>query len=179
MPALPLSLPDYGPWISSLKKIQDDADTDTYESVTCLACQQVHLVTQLLVASWEMMANRPPQLATSSESALNKFCPWVNVRLKSVTILLPNHLIDQVEGIQMANLLLFLAIICAGGSVTVYVANEAYTANRATGTVPDWANAVCSAAQMFCHKPEQLAFAAAGLAVLWLLLKFVASVDAR
>ena len=76
----------------------------------------------------------------------------------------------------MKNLILLLAILCAGGSFTLYAANQAYTANRATGSVPDWANEVCSAVPMLCHKPEQLAFAAAGLTVLWLLVKFTSFV---
>lgn len=78
----------------------------------------------------------------------------------------------------MANLLLLLAIVCAGGSVTLYAANEAYTANRMGGNVPEWASEVCSVAQMFCHKPDQLAFAAAGFAALWLLIKFMLGVRA-
>ncbi len=75
----------------------------------------------------------------------------------------------------MSNLLLLLAIICAGGGLTFYFANDAYTANLTTGTVPEWASGVCSASQMFCHKPEYLAFAAAGLAVLWLVTTFVSA----
>jgi hypothetical protein len=36
----------------------------------------------------------------------------------------------------MGNFLLLLAIICAGGSYTLYTASEAVTANSFTGDVP-------------------------------------------
>ena len=70
----------------------------------------------------------------------------------------------------MANLLLLLAIICAGASFAFY------SAKGAIGDVPNWASDVCSAAPMFCHYPLQMAFAAAGLAALWILIKFVSAV---
>ena len=78
----------------------------------------------------------------------------------------------------MANLLLLLAIICAGGSLSLYAADEVYMANRITGNVPEWASEVCSVAQRFCHKPEQLAYAAAVLTALWLLMKFMSGARA-
>jgi hypothetical protein len=70
----------------------------------------------------------------------------------------------------MPNLILFLAIVCAGASYAFY------TADGAVGNVPNWASDMCSAARMLCHQPEQLAFAAAGLAALWLVIKFVSAV---
>jgi hypothetical protein len=70
----------------------------------------------------------------------------------------------------MPNLILALAVVCAGVSCAFY------TANDTAGSVPHWASDVCSAAEMLCHQPEQLAFAAAGLAALWLIIKFVSAV---
>ena len=70
----------------------------------------------------------------------------------------------------MANLLLLLAIICGAASFTFYVAHGA------VGDVPNWANAVCSAARDLCRSPQQLAYAATGLGALWVLMKFVSAV---
>jgi hypothetical protein len=70
----------------------------------------------------------------------------------------------------MANLLLLLAALCAGTSYAFYAANDA------VGNVPNWASSACSAAPLLCHHPQQMAIAAACLAALWLLVKFVSAV---
>jgi hypothetical protein len=70
----------------------------------------------------------------------------------------------------MTNLVLILAIICAGASYAFY------TAGGAGGDIPNWASDVCSAAPTLCHYPQQMAFAAAGLAALWMLMKFVSAI---
>lgn len=72
-------------------------------------------------------------------------------------------------GCEMANLLLLLAVICAGVSLAFY------TAAGAAGNVPSWASDICSAAPTFCHYPQQMAFAAAGLAAFGILIKFVSA----
>lgn len=70
----------------------------------------------------------------------------------------------------MTNLILVLAVVCAGASYAFY------TANDAVGAVPYWATDACSAAQMLCRNPEQIGFAAAGFAALWLVIKFLSAV---
>jgi hypothetical protein len=69
----------------------------------------------------------------------------------------------------MANLLLLLAILCAGASYAFY------TADSATGDVPNWASDVCSSARTLCHNPQQMAIAAVCLAGLWILIKFTSA----
>jgi hypothetical protein len=72
--------------------------------------------------------------------------------------------------VPMKNFLLLLAILCAGASFAFY------TADGATGDVPNWASNVCSAARTLCHSPQQMAIAAAGLAALWILVTFLSAV---
>jgi hypothetical protein len=73
-------------------------------------------------------------------------------------------------GMQMKSFILLLAIICAGASIGFYVVNDA------VGNVPNWAYDVCSAARQLCHSSQQLAYAAAGLAALWVMMKFWSAV---
>jgi hypothetical protein len=70
----------------------------------------------------------------------------------------------------MANFTLFLAILCAGASFVFYTA-----ANIASGGA-GWASSVCSTARVFCHSPLQMGYVAAGLAALWVVMKFVSAV---
>ena len=70
----------------------------------------------------------------------------------------------------MKNFILFLAIVCGGVSITFYTASK----EVANG----WASNLCSASRSLslCQNPRQLAFAAAGLAALWLLMAFVSAI---
>jgi hypothetical protein len=67
----------------------------------------------------------------------------------------------------MANFILLLAILSATASFVAFNANVAGS---------NWGNEICSAASPLCHYPQQLAFAAAGLAALWIMIKFVSAV---
>ncbi len=69
----------------------------------------------------------------------------------------------------MANLILLAAIILAGASFTSFTAMDASGAQN-------WATSLCYAAPPFCEYPRQMAYAAAGLAVLWLVMVFVSAV---
>ncbi len=70
----------------------------------------------------------------------------------------------------MAKFILLLAILSAAASFVLFTVG-----NMAIDS-PNWATDVCSAARLFCHNPQQLAYAAAGLAGLWLLVKIVSAV---
>jgi hypothetical protein len=70
----------------------------------------------------------------------------------------------------MRNFILFVAIVCGGASFLFFTA-----AKEASGG-PDWASQVCKAASSLCHSPQLLAFAAAGLAALWLVAMFVSAI---
>jgi hypothetical protein len=70
----------------------------------------------------------------------------------------------------MKNVILFLAILCAGASFTFF------TAANETADGSSWASDVCKAARSLCHSPQHLAFAAAGLAALWIVVMFVSAI---
>ena len=70
----------------------------------------------------------------------------------------------------MRNFILFLAILCAGASFLFY------TAAKEAPDGPNWASSVCASAKVFCREPSQLAYGAAGLVVLWVVIAFVAAV---
>jgi hypothetical protein len=65
----------------------------------------------------------------------------------------------------MKSFILFLAIMCAGARLMLFVAAS-----------EDWGRGVCRAARALCDNPEQLAFAAAGLAGLWIVVMFVSAI---
>jgi hypothetical protein len=65
----------------------------------------------------------------------------------------------------MANFILLLAIICAAASFVLFTADG-------TG----WVNDMCSTARSLCHSPQQVAYAAVGLAGLWIVLRIVSAV---
>jgi hypothetical protein len=67
------------------------------------------------------------------------------------------------------NFLLFLAILCSGSWFLLSNAGELTNEAR-------WANSMCSAAGSLCSNPQPLAWAALGIAVLWLVIKFVSAV---
>jgi hypothetical protein len=70
----------------------------------------------------------------------------------------------------MRNFILFLAILCGGASFLFF------NAAKAAPDGPNWASRVCSSARMFCHDPLQLAYVAAGLVVLWIVVAFVSAI---
>jgi hypothetical protein len=72
----------------------------------------------------------------------------------------------------MRNFILFLAIVCGGMTVMFY------TAAKEAADGPNWASKLCSASRSFslCQDPRQLAFVAAGLVALWLLIMFVSAI---
>ena len=72
----------------------------------------------------------------------------------------------------MKNFILFLAIVCGGVSITFY------TAAKEVANGPNWASNLCSASRSLslCQNPRQLAFAAVGLAALWLVMAFVSAI---
>jgi hypothetical protein len=73
---------------------------------------------------------------------------------------------------QMKNFILFLAIVCGGVTVMFY------TAAKEAVDGPNWASKVCSAGRSLslCQDPRQLAFVAAGLGALWLVMMFVSAI---
>ena len=72
----------------------------------------------------------------------------------------------------MKNFVLFLAIVCSGVTVMYY------TAAKEAVDGPNWASKLCSASRSLslCQDPRQLAFVAAGLAALWLVMAFVSAI---
>jgi hypothetical protein len=70
----------------------------------------------------------------------------------------------------MRNFILFVAIVCGGASFLFF------TAAKEAADGPNWASQTCKAASSLCHSPQLLAFAAAGLAALWLVAMFVSAI---
>ena len=70
----------------------------------------------------------------------------------------------------MKSFILFLAIVCAGASFVFY------TAAKEAADGPSWASDLCKVGRSLCHEPQQLALAAAGLAVLWIAAMFVSAI---
>jgi hypothetical protein len=69
----------------------------------------------------------------------------------------------------MATFILFLAILVAGASILFYAAGDM------AGHGSRWAADVCSAAPLFCDRPQLASFAAVGLGGLWIVVKFVSA----
>jgi hypothetical protein len=69
----------------------------------------------------------------------------------------------------MKSFILFVAIVCGGGSFLFFTA--AKEASNAS-----WATQVCRDAGWFCHNPQLLAFAAVGLFGVWALAMLVTAV---
>jgi hypothetical protein len=70
----------------------------------------------------------------------------------------------------MKHFILFLAIVCAGASFMFH------TAAKEAVDGSNWASDVCKAGRSFCHDPQQLIYAAAGLAGLWIVVMFVSAI---
>jgi hypothetical protein len=72
----------------------------------------------------------------------------------------------------MANFILLIAILLAAVSFTSFTARDASDASDG----PNWAVNMCSSAHQLCQYPQQITYAAVGLAALWLVLKFVSAI---
>ena len=70
----------------------------------------------------------------------------------------------------MKNLILFVAIVCGAASYLFF------TAAKQALDGPSWASQMCKAASSLCHSPQLLAFTAAGLVALWLVMTFVSAI---
>lgn len=68
----------------------------------------------------------------------------------------------------MANFILLITVVLAGTSFVSYTAQNI----AAAGYGENWASAACSLAPLACQNPQLTTYAAAGLAGLWILLKF-------
>jgi hypothetical protein len=72
----------------------------------------------------------------------------------------------------MASFLLLIAAVLAVASFAAYTAENASDASNG----PSWATNTCSSVHQLCQYPQEMAFAAAGLVALWLLIKFVSAI---
>jgi hypothetical protein len=72
----------------------------------------------------------------------------------------------------MAGLLLLIATLLAFASYTSYTAKSAIAASDGL----NWATNVCSSIPQFCKYPHEMAYTAAGLAGLWVLMRFVSAI---
>jgi hypothetical protein len=68
----------------------------------------------------------------------------------------------------MKSFVLFLAFVCGAVSFLLYTDKQ-----FVSGV---WAGQICRSAGSLCHNPQLLAFAAAGLLGLWLLMIFVSAI---
>jgi hypothetical protein len=68
----------------------------------------------------------------------------------------------------MKSLVLLLALVSGGVSFLLYTDGQFASRN--------WAWQICRSAGSFCHNPQLLAFVAAGLLALWLLMVFVSAI---
>ena len=68
----------------------------------------------------------------------------------------------------MKSFILFLAFVCGGVSFLLYTDKQ-----FVSGV---WAGQICRNAGSLCHNPQLLAFTAAGLLALWLLMIFVSAI---
>ena len=71
----------------------------------------------------------------------------------------------------MASFVLFIAIVVGAASFVSFTAQDI----AAAGYGQQWASDVCMAAPVACENPQQMAYVAAGLGGLWIVMKFVAA----
>jgi hypothetical protein len=71
----------------------------------------------------------------------------------------------------MANFVLFIAIVVGAASFVSFTAQDI----AAAGYGLNWASDVCMAAPVACENPQQMAYIAAALGGLWIVMKFVAA----
>jgi len=71
----------------------------------------------------------------------------------------------------MANFILLVTVVLATASFVSYTAQDV----AAVGYGQAWASSACALAPFACQNPQLMAYGAAGLAGLWVLMKFVAA----
>lgn len=71
----------------------------------------------------------------------------------------------------MANFILLITVVLGATSFVSYTAQDIAAAGYGEG----WATSACSLAPFACQNPQFTAYAAAGLAGLWILVKFAAA----
>jgi hypothetical protein len=70
----------------------------------------------------------------------------------------------------MKNLILFLAVVCAGAYVVFL------SAAKEAADGPNWASDMCKVGRSFCQDPQLLVYGAAELAALWLIAVFASAI---
>lgn len=71
----------------------------------------------------------------------------------------------------MANFILWMTVVLAGTSFVSYTAQDI----AAAGYGENWASQACSLAPFACQNTQLTAYCSAGLAGLWILMKFAAA----
>ena len=71
----------------------------------------------------------------------------------------------------MANFILLITVVLAGTSFVSYTSQDI----AAAGYGESWARSACSLAPLACQNPQLTAYAAAGFAGLWILMKLAAA----
>lgn len=71
----------------------------------------------------------------------------------------------------MANFILLVTVVLGGTSFVSYTAQDI----AAAGYGENWASNACSLAPFACQNPQVPAYISAGLAGLWILIKFTAA----
>ena len=71
----------------------------------------------------------------------------------------------------MANFILLVTVVLGGTSFVSYTAQDI----AAAGYGENWASNACSLAPFACQSPQVTAYISAGLAGLWILIKFTAA----
>ncbi len=71
----------------------------------------------------------------------------------------------------MANFILLMTVVLAATSFVSYTAQDI----AAAGYGEAWASSACSLAPFACQDPQLMAYVSAGLAGMWILMKFVAA----
>lgn len=71
----------------------------------------------------------------------------------------------------MANFILLITVVLGATSFVSYTAQDIAAAGYGEG----WATSACSLAPLACQNPQLMAYLSAGLAGLWILMKFAAA----
>ena len=72
----------------------------------------------------------------------------------------------------MANFILLIAILLAGASYASFTAKSTVVSSEGE----NWATNFCSSAHQLCQYPYEMAYVAAALVGLWLLMKFLSAI---
>jgi hypothetical protein len=71
----------------------------------------------------------------------------------------------------MANFILLITVVLGATTFISYTAQDIAAAGYGEG----WATSACSLAPFACQNPQLMAYLSAGLAGLWILMKFAAA----